>query len=332
MKHIITVLVISFIFSQAAFADDITDFVDNTVKTVTEAADELIDEAGAAVEEAEEAAKEKTAGEILGLEETEVEKLDVEKKLWRNPRLKTAVSISQAYFSNWAAGGESSFAWQVNLDAGIDREDDGTRWVNDIYTKYGMASIGTGRMRKTVDEIRIESLFAFKIYGVIEPFISVKGYTQMTPGYEYADDGTATEVSKFMDPGYFRQSFGIKFQPADWYKSRLGGALKQTLTDLFTARYAGDSPDKFKNELGTDWINEFNFKVGEVMNIVSKVDIFFNFKALDETDVDWDTSVVFAITDYLNTTISFTLVYDADVIKKAQIKESLSLGVAYNFF
>ncbi|UCE21681.1 MAG: DUF3078 domain-containing protein, partial [Candidatus Aminicenantes bacterium] len=113
------------------------------------------------------------------------------------------VNLTQTNFSNWTQGGENSFAWQLNLNFRFENERKKTNWANSGKFTYGATKLGEQDFRKSIDEIKLESVLTYKLNTHVNPFFAVTGETQFAPGYDY-DVEPKTQISAFMDPGYFR--------------------------------------------------------------------------------------------------------------------------------
>ena len=252
---------------------------------------------------------------------------------WQNEMV-GSINLTQTSFDNWAQGGENSFAWQLNFNFKFVRDEAKTNWANSGKFNYGFAKIGDEDSRKSIDEIKLESVLTYKIWSLINPYISLTGVTQFAPGYDYGTD-PKTQISAFMDPGYFRESVGINYKPNETIKTRAGFSMKQTVTNDFPAPYADDpnttSVEKTKNEIGAESVTDLNWKISENMLFTSKLELFSTFKTFNETDVDWDNVFTAKISKYFNVNLNFRLFYDRDISVKRQIKQSIALGFTYNF-
>ncbi len=246
-----------------------------------------------------------------------------------------AVNLTQTNFSNWTQGGENSFAWQLNLNFRLENDRKKTNWANSGKFTYGAVKIGDQDSRKSIDEIKLESVLIYKLNTHVNPFFAITGETQFAPGYDY-DLEPKTQISAFMDPGYFRESIGIGFAPNKIIKTRFGFALKQTFTSDFPVPYADnpettDKVEKFKNEAGLESVTDVNWKVTKTALFVSKLELFYDFRALNRTDVRWDNVLTVEITKYLNVNFNIKLFYDRDISRRRQIMQSVALGLVYNF-
>lgn len=247
------------------------------------------------------------------------------------------LNLTQTSFDNWKQGGENSYAWQVNLNFNFTNEQAKSNWANSGKLTYGANKTGSQEMRKSIDEIKLESVFTYKLGVMINPFIAVTGETQFAPGYNYSTT-PKNQISAFMDPGYIRESAGVGFKPNEIVKTRLGVALKQTVTQSidYPVNYADDPKttdkiEKFKNEIGAESVTDVNWKVSENSLFTSKLELFSTLKTLNETDVNWDNILTTKISKYFNVNFNFKLFYDRDISKMRQIKQAIALGVSYSF-
>jgi putative salt-induced outer membrane protein YdiY len=245
------------------------------------------------------------------------------------------INLTQTSLSNWTQGGENSFAWQLNFNFKFINNREKFNWANSGKLTYGSTKIGDQEFRKSLDEIKLESVLTYKFGKQINPYVALTAETQFGPGYNYGTE-PKTQISSFMDPGYFRESIGVGYKPNDIVKTRLGVALKQTFTSDYPIPYA-DDPDtvdkieKTKNEFGAESVTDISWKITKNSLFTSKLELFYAFKAFDETDVNWDNVFTIMISKYINININFKLFYDKDISNKRQIKQAIAFGLSYSF-
>lgn len=238
------------------------------------------------------------------------------------------INITQTSFDNWTKGGENTLAWQLNLNFNFTNEQEKFDWANTGKFVYGHTKSGDAESRKSLDEIKLESVLTYKRTTLINPFLAATGESQLTPGYEYEPK---LKISALLDPGYFRESAGIGYKPSETVKTRLGVALKQTITDKYALRFTGDAEETMKNEIGAESVTDLNWKISATTLLISKLELFSTLKAFDETDVNWDNVLSAKLSKYFNVNLNFKLFYDKDISKKRQIKQALALGLTYSF-
>lgn len=266
------------------------------------------------------------AGGLLAEEKAEI--IGWKKQLVGN------LNISQTSFDNWTKGGENSLAWQLNLNGNFINNQSRWNLATDTKFTYGQSKINDLDSRKSIDEIRIGTVYTRKLGTHVNPYAALKFESQFAPGYKYKDT-TKTEISAFMDPGYLTESIGAGWAPVPELKYRLGMALKQTFTNDFAAIYADDPTtveiEKFKSEIGIESIIELNRKFWENILLTSRLDLFYNLKALNQTDVQWDTVISAKVAKFVNVNLDFKLLYDRDISARRQLKQALALGFTYSF-
>ncbi|MFT5365768.1 MAG: hypothetical protein ACI8V2_000709 [Candidatus Latescibacterota bacterium] len=251
-----------------------------------------------------------------------------------NTQMVFSLGLTQASFSNWTKGGESSFAWQTNLKSRFTNEQEGFNWDNKAKFSFGQSKVGNTGTRKIADEMKFETIFTLKRNLHLNPFVSATALTQFTSGYDYSST-TKTKVSNLLDPGYFTQSAGIGYSRNDEFKTRLGATFKETTTRDFTS-YA-DDPDtpaieKTRIEGGITGVAVLNRKVSKNITYTSELVVFSNLKAFNEIDVNWENFFLAKVAKYINVTLAIDLVYDRDTISEWQFREVLSAGFTYDIF
>lgn len=243
------------------------------------------------------------------------------------------LNFTQNQFDNWTGGGENSWAWQTNMDAKFNYNQPEYKWTNSGKLTYGKTKIGSASAKKSADEIRLETVFSKKLGIPVNPYIGATALTQFAPGYKYLGDTAKVEISNFMDPGYFTQSLGLDYNPNDQFATRMGAALKETITDQYAGIYTDDPNtseiEKTKVEFGVTSITNVSLHLNKIILFQSRLDLFSDLSTLNQTDVDWDNTFTASVAKYLNVNFNFRIFYDRDLSKRRQLKQSLSVGLTY---
>ena len=244
------------------------------------------------------------------------------------------LNFTQNNFDNWSQGCENSWSWQLDINVKFVNDQEKYNWSNSGKCSFGKTKIGDLEARKAADEIKLESVYTYKLGVYVNPYIAATGKTQFIKGYEYSGDAK-TEISNFMDPGYFIESIGVGYAPNGKIKSRLGVALKETITSDFPDSYTDDPNtekiEKTKFEIGAESTTDINFKLNEMILFTSKLELFSNLERVDEIDVEWDNLFSAKIAKYIIVSLNVCLFYDKDINKKRQLKETLAVGLSYSF-
>jgi hypothetical protein len=248
---------------------------------------------------------------------------------WKNQIIGN-LNMTQAAFDNWQQGGENSFAWQVSALTRSTLETVLWSWRNTGKFVLGYAKVGDQGTRKSSDEIKIESLLIRKTNSnLVDPYASLLAKTQFAHGFEYDTDGNATKISQFMDPGYFTGSAGGAYIPNENFQTRLGAAVKLTVADQFRSRYSNDERTRW--EPGATSVTELIRSLHENILFRSQLELFANFKAFNQIDVDWENQITMTVTEIINVTFNLDLLYDRDISTKRQIRQVLAVGLTYTF-
>lgn len=244
------------------------------------------------------------------------------------------LNITQTGFDNWSAGGENAFAWQVNVDYKFIQDKEKTKWSNTGKFAYGANKTGDAETRKSVDEIKFESKLVYKMGTKVNPYAAFNAETQFAAGYDYTT-APSTEISAFLDPGYFRESFGVGYDIKEGLSTRLGLSLKQTVADKYASKYSDDVEtveiETLRSQMGFESVSDLTVTISETSQLVSKLELFSALSALDETDVNWDNTLTVKVSEYFNINVNLKMVYDKDISVKRQIKQSMALGLNYTF-
>jgi hypothetical protein len=251
---------------------------------------------------------------------------------WDN-QLIAYLNLNQASFDNWSAGGENTMGWQTGANGIFTNYAPKREWVNTLRLAYGMQKIGDEEARKSIDEIRLGTVYNYIAKYHIDPYVALKFESQFAKGYEYSDSDK-TEISNFMDPGYFTESAGIGRKLfGGILRSRLGVAFKQTVTDKYPAPYADDPEtdkiEKVRSEIGAEWVTGVDWLISEALRYISLVDVFSDMKASNEIDVRWDNLLAAKVASFVTVSLDFRLFYDRDLSTRRQLSQSLAIGLTY---
>lgn len=245
-----------------------------------------------------------------------------------------AFNLTQASFDNWAQGGEATLGWQIGINGTFTHFAPRHEWANGTKLAFGMTKVGDEDARKSVDEIKFESVYTFKAGYFVDPYVAATAATQFSKGYEYTDSDK-TALSDFLDPGYFTQSAGIGRAYRDIFKTRLGAAIKETITDKFPVPYADDPEtdeiEDTRTEIGAESVTDLNLKLSKSLLFTSKLELFSNLEATNEIDVNWDNLLTAKIEEYLSVNLNVRIFYDRNISTSRQIKEALAIGLTYSF-
>ena len=244
------------------------------------------------------------------------------------------LNLTQTGFDNWAAGGENAFSWQLNFNYKLEKDVERFNWSSTGKFAYGNTKTGDAEMIKSADEIKLESVFTYKLGSTVNPYVAVTGETQFTEGFDYSST-PGTAISAFMDPGYFRESLGAGIKANDIITTRVGASLKQTVTSSFPA-YSDDPEtltevETLRSEFGAESVTDISWPITETSLYTGKLELFSNFGGFDEIDVNFDNILTVKVSQYINMNMNVKILYDKDISAVRQIKQTMAIGLNYTF-
>jgi hypothetical protein len=241
------------------------------------------------------------------------------------------LNLSQVSFRDWAAGGDNSVAYGLWATGGAVQTGEHTRWLNSIKANFGQARVGDQEMRKTDDELYLESVLIYMLGSTINPYGSFTMRTQFFPSYAYFNDKPKVQISEFFDPAYLTQSAGVAFTPTPIITTRLGVGVREVLSSTYG--YANDPGtlefEKSRVQGGMESITDLKWPFAENMVFTSRLEMFAPFTQLDRVIVRNDNTIAAKVNQYITVNFNVQLVNDANVSPKTQIKQALALGLSY---
>jgi hypothetical protein len=239
-----------------------------------------------------------------------------------------AVNLTQASFTNWVQGGQNALSYQMLFDGNSTQNMERTNWSNTLKLAFGQSRLADQGLRKTDDEIYFETLLIYKLGMVINPYASATVRTQFARGFAYDPLGKGTEISAFMDPGFFTQSVGAAYTPATGIKTRLGVAMREIVTKNHT-QYTGGATSQTWG--GAESVTDVNWNFAENMVLTSRLELFAPFKSIDQVYVRFDNSIAAKVNKWVSVNFNVQLMNDVTVSPKTQVKEVLAIGLSYQF-
>jgi hypothetical protein len=257
-----------------------------------------------------------------------------------------SVNMNQAYFVNWAAGGESSLglAAFANLQAVYKHKNHA--WLNNLDLAYGFQLNAPGsadkQFRKTDDRIEFTSNYGYKVAPKWYASILVNFKTQFSYGYNYPDDSTI--ISKFMAPGYLVAGIGMTWVPTSYFNvfmspasGRFTFVLDKQLSD--SGAFGVERGKSILGQFGPYVRAAFNKDLAKNINLNTTLDLFTNYlENFGNINVNWNMLFTLKVNKWLATSISASLIYDDKVMitdlqgktgPRTQFKENIGVGISY---
>lgn len=247
--------------------------------------------------------------------------------------LVSGLTLTQISLSNWEQGGEEAVAWATTLDGKSAFARPKLLWDTTYKLAFGQTKLGDEQARKTDDKIDLETVLTLDQGLLVDPYVAGTFKTQFAEGYEYADDGERVAVSSVFDPAYFTQSAGLGYRPVEEVRTRLGVALRETITDEFHA-YA-DDPDTdeietTRTEGGVESVTDVEWQLRENVRLSSKLELFTAFQDLSDFVIRDDTTVAVKVTEWVSIKLNVLVVRENRVVEKTQVKQTIAVGLNYD--
>jgi len=250
---------------------------------------------------------------------------------WKTGGL-VGINVSQASFTNWAAGGQNTIALGGLVNLFANYKSDKASWDNMLDLGYGILKQGKdANFIKTDDKVDFTSKYGRKASSKWYYAGLVNFKTQMTAGYNYPD--VTTKISDLLAPAYILAAAGMDFHPSDKLTAFIAPITsKNTLVNNQSLADAGafgveaatydvagnqvTSGKKSRSEIGgyIRMVYQQTYFKDKSVSVLSKLDLFSNYKQNPQNiDVSWETIIGLKVNKYLTTTITTHLIYDDDI-------------------
>ena len=278
------------------------------------------------------------------------------------------LNINQLALSNWAAGGENSWAGKAfaNFSLVYHKRKFEQKLVGAFA--FGISRFADKRIEKQDDKIdltyslSLDSKTQWNLSGV------VTFNTQFANGYKYPNDSTV--ISSFFAPAYLTLSVGYTYKTKNErfqiYTSPFAGkvtfVMNQDLADqgafgVKKGYYDEDghwiAGENIAPALGINVITNYKQPIGKNITYTTMLNLFYNYiERRDDDrlrlDVNWENTFHFVITKYISTIFFVHLKYDHNTTfpvyeeidgvqtmvgnkPKLQFKESLGIAFVHRF-
>ena len=251
---------------------------------------------------------------------------------------KTVMMFNQFAYVNWAAGGESSYTGNLttlNTHSYTNK--------NLTIDSYLNASIGlgekNGELWKTEDNIEINSIFNYLMWGKWSYSLGVNFNTQFAKGY-----GTIGEPysSTFFAPATLKPFLGVSYRHSDTQIITIaplsGNVLFVCDERLSNEGAYGVVPGRMtKTTMGSyiniQWTQPIDRK--GILTYKTNAQVFFDYTSAPV--VGWENWIDITLFKYFTVGVYLNVIYNNKITRQAgsdsfwQLKENLGIGVSYNF-
>lgn len=269
------------------------------------------------------------------------------------------LNLAQTSLTNWAAGGQNSYAYSGLLSTFANYKKGKNAWDNSLDIGLGFLQQENAMRKKTDDKIDLLSKYGRKAVKDIYYAALLNFKTQMTTGYNYPNDTTKIKISNALAPAYVVGALGLDYKPNAYFSAfaapftgKVTIVNDQLLSDA--GAFGVDKGKKSKSEFGGYLRmiyskSDFKKEIMKNVSFTTKVDLFSNYiKDPQNIVINWETMIALKINKYIVININTQLIYD-DKIKisndsnkngvieswekkpRIQFKELLGVGFSYKF-
>ncbi|UJH90365.1 DUF3078 domain-containing protein [Antarcticibacterium sp. 1MA-6-2] len=283
---------------------------------------------------------------------------------WTNKNA-VGVNFNEVAFVNWNAGGNNSISALFHGNFERKYQKKLLSWKNNASIRYGINAQEGRELRKSEDQIAINSTFGYRRDSVSNFRYSAKFNfnTQFANGYRYPD--TERPISKFMAPGYMFLGIGTEYTHPKEDLTLYLSPITQKSTFVLDRTLAnegmfGVTPairdeegnivedgEKVRTEFGVLFTSGYTKKIFENINLDNQLSLYSDYlNRFGNVDVDWQLNVNMVVNNFVKASIGSHLRYDDDVKVKEdldgdgdletlgpriQFKQMLGVGVVYEF-
>ncbi len=278
------------------------------------------------------------------------------------------LNINQLALSNWAAGGENSWAGKAfaNFSLVYHKKRFEQKFIGSFA--FGISRFADKRIEKQDDKIDLTYSLSLNSKSRWNITTVATFNTQFADGYKYPNDSTV--ISTFFAPAYLTLSAGYTYKTKNErfqiFLSPMAGKVtfvfNQDLADAgnFGVKkgYYDQDGDWIPGEniaaaLGVNVIINYKQPIGKSITYLTLLNGFYNYTEKRDDDLlrldfNWENTINFAISKHLTTILFVNLKYDhnttfpvyetiegvetvVDNVTKLQLKESIGIAFVHNF-
>ncbi len=275
------------------------------------------------------------------------------------------MNFNEVAFINWNSGGNNSISALFHGNFERKYQKKLLSWKSSASMRYGLNAQEGRELRKSEDQIQVNSTFGYRRDSVSNFRYSAKFNfnTQFANGYRYPD--TDRPISKFMAPGYIFLGIGTEYShPKDDLTVYISPVTQKStfVLDrvLSNEGMFGVEPaikdeegnileegERVRTEFGVLVTSGFTKEVFKNVNLDNQISLYSDYlNKFGNVDVDWQMNVNMVVNTFIKASIGSHLRYDDDIkVKedingdgnletlgpKVQFKQMLGVGVVYEF-
>ncbi len=252
-----------------------------------------------------------------------------------NLSVDAGLQVTQNYYNEaWSGTEVSSVTWTAVLNALAERPlSDRVLFTNTTKLQYGQtyqqdpATNKWSPPQKSSDLVDNESVLRFTMGWLVDPYLSFRLLSQ------FRDEAH----SLYLNPITWTEGAGLARTFVKTETAELNGRLGVAFRELMDRSSDAATPV----EGGLETVLWGKRVISERIQYESELRVFkalYNSQADDTDDrwkapdVDWKHTLSVSLAKFVQLSLYAELLYDKDIIDRAQIRENLALGLTYKFF
>ena len=241
--------------------------------------------------------------------------------------------FNQSSFSNWASGGENTFAGNLNINYDFNYKKKDINWDTRFISGFGLSHLSEKGWRKTDDRFELNSVSGIKITKYW--FFSFLGNfkTQYTEGFNYKIEPKES-VSDFLSPAYITFGPGILWKKSDNLNMNIAPATARytLVNDFFSGKFGVEEDRNTAFSLGFNLSGYYKFNLMENIQMENIITLYSDYLAnVGNIDTDYQTNIHFKVNKSIKMQMTFHTIIDDNASSKIQFRQLFGLGVNYNF-
>ena len=255
-----------------------------------------------------------------------------------------SIQFNQVSFSNWATGGDNSYAGVIGLNYAYNFAKDKSTWDNKLMLAYGTQSLADD-LRKTEDKIDFASKYGHKLNDKTYFAVLFSLKSQFVNGYNYPN--TTDYISKFAAPIYIGIGPGIDYKPNKFLSVFVSPATVQwvIIADDYLSGlgvFGNASGEKVRTQFGATVKIQFKQEIAKNIGLDTKVELFSDYLNNPQNIiVNWDMALDMKVNKIISAKITTGLIYDHNITimdsngnplgPRTQFKEMFGAGLSVKF-
>ena len=257
--------------------------------------------------------------------------------------LRASLNANEALLSkNWKSGGTSSLGLSLLFNGKANYQRGHHNWQGTADFLYaGQYTDDDTGYRKTNDRLYLDTKYGYDLTKKWGLFTALNLLSQFAPGYNYADDNSATLISSFLAPGYFTGSVGVEFHPTERFNLRLAPLAPRVTLVRRPERFRQPADTTIYGVApgySTDW--QFGFQalmqldqpLGPNADLKARYVLFVDYGQLRLVDTAHrlDLTITAKVNNVINVSLGGIVLYDYRQDRSFQYSQNLALGIVFD--